>query len=72
MPRNTQDNPRFSWRGFMLDESRHFFGKEKVMQSLDIMASLHLNVFHWRRALGWLYFSSLQRGNIRIYQQCIG
>lgn len=42
-----QDNPRFSWRGFMLDESRHFFGKEKVMQYLDIMASLHLNVFHW-------------------------
>ena len=42
-----QDNPRFAWRGFMLDESRHFFGKEKVMQYLDIMASLRLNVFHW-------------------------
>lgn len=39
--------PRYSWRGFMLDESRHFFGKEKVKQYLDIMASLHLNVFHW-------------------------
>lgn len=44
----TIDNsPRFSWRGFMLDESRHFFGKEKVKSYLDIMASLHLNVFHW-------------------------
>lgn len=42
-----QDSPRFSWRGFMLDESRHFFGKEKVKQYLDIMVSLHLNVFHW-------------------------
>lgn len=31
----------------MLDESRHFFGKEKVKQLLDIMASLRLNVFHW-------------------------
>lgn len=41
------DNPRFEWRGFMLDESRHFFGKEKVLQYLDIMASLRLNVFHW-------------------------
>lgn len=41
------DASRYSWRGFMLDESRHFFGKEKVKQLLDIMASLRLNVFHW-------------------------
>lgn len=41
------DYPRYEWRGFMLDESRHFFGKEKVKQYLDIMASLRLNVFHW-------------------------
>lgn len=41
------DSPRYGWRGFMLDESRHFFGKEKVKQYLDIMASLRMNVFHW-------------------------
>jgi hexosaminidase len=41
------DAPTYQWRGFMLDESRHFFGKEKVKQYLDIMASLRLNVFHW-------------------------
>ncbi len=41
------DAPRFEWRGFMLDESRHFFGKEKVKQYLDIMAELKMNVFHW-------------------------
>ena len=41
------DAPRYQWRGFMLDESRHFFCKEKVKQYLDIMASLRLNVFHW-------------------------
>ena len=40
------DQPRYGWRGFMLDESRHFFGKEKVKQYLDIMASLRMNVFH--------------------------
>lgn len=49
------DYPRYAWRGFMLDESRHFFGKEKVKQYLDIMASLRMNVFHWHLtdATGW-------------------
>jgi len=42
-----EDSPRFSWRGFMLDESRHFFGKDTVKKLLDIMASLKFNVFHW-------------------------
>ena len=41
------DAPRFAWRGFMLDESRHFIGKDKVKQYLDIMASLRMNVLHW-------------------------
>lgn len=41
------DFPRFSWRGFMLDESRHFFGKEYVRKILDWMALLKLNRFHW-------------------------
>lgn len=38
---------RYSWRGFMLDESRHFFGKEVVRKYLDRMAENGLNVFHW-------------------------
>lgn len=41
------DTPRFGWRGYMLDESRHFFGKEKVKQLLDLMAWYKLNKFHW-------------------------
>lgn len=44
---NITDDPRYSWRGYMLDESRHFFGKEKVKQLLDIMAYYKLNKFHW-------------------------
>ncbi|TFG23168.1 MAG: beta-N-acetylglucosaminidase [Promethearchaeota archaeon] len=44
---NIEDSPRFSWRGFMLDESRHFFGKEVVKKLLDQMARLKLNKFHW-------------------------
>lgn len=42
-----EDSPRYGWRGFMLDEARHFFGKEKVLQILDNMAKYKLNKFHW-------------------------
>lgn len=41
------DKPRFGWRAFMLDESRHFMGKEQVKKLLDQMAMLKMNVFHW-------------------------
>jgi hexosaminidase len=41
------DRPRFAWRGLMLDESRHFFGKEIVKRLLDQMALHKLNRFHW-------------------------
>ena len=42
-----EDQPRFAWRGLMLDESRHFFGKRTVEELLDVMATLKLNRFHW-------------------------
>lgn len=41
------DAPRFGWRGFMLDVSRHFFTKEEVKEVLDMMALYKLNKFHW-------------------------
>ncbi len=41
------DSPLYGWRGFMLDESRHFFGMTKVKQLLDQMAFYKLNRFHW-------------------------
>jgi hexosaminidase len=41
------DQPRFVWRGFMLDVSRHFFTKTEVEQVLDLMALYKLNTFHW-------------------------
>ena len=52
---NIDDNPRYKWRGFMLDEARHFFGVEKVKQVLNWMGYYKLNRFHWHLtdAQGW-------------------
>lgn len=49
------DVPSTRWRGFMLDEARHFFGKATVKQLLDWMAFYKLNRFHWHLsdAQGW-------------------
>jgi len=41
------DSPRFSWRGYMLDEGRHFHGMETVLQTIDLMALQKLNILHW-------------------------
>ncbi len=41
------DKPEFGWRGFMLDEGRHFFGKDEVKRVIDIMATYKMNRFHW-------------------------
>lgn len=40
-----RDEPRFGYRGFMLDISRHFFGLEQMKSIIDIMALFKLNQF---------------------------
>lgn len=48
LPRCTiNDEPRFAYRGMLLDCSRHFFGVDVVKKYLDIMAVYKLNRFHW-------------------------
>lgn len=42
-----EDQPRFKWRGMLLDVSRHFFDKQEVEKLLDVMALLKMNTFHW-------------------------
>ncbi len=41
------DAPRFPWRGLMMDCGRHFEPVEVIERTLDGMAAVKLNVFHW-------------------------
>lgn len=41
------DVPAYSYRGFMLDASRHRQSVQMVKSILDLMTSIKLNVFHW-------------------------
>ncbi len=42
-----QDQPRFPWRGLLIDVARHFEPMEVLKRNLDAMAAVKLNVFHW-------------------------
>lgn len=42
-----KDEPRFEYRGFMLDIARHYFDKDEVKKLLDVMALYKVNKFHW-------------------------
>jgi hexosaminidase len=41
------DEPRFGWRGLMLDSARHFQSPQFVKKFIDWMALHKLNVLHW-------------------------
>jgi hexosaminidase len=41
------DTPRFRWRGLMIDCGRHFIPIDVIKRTLDGMAAVKLNVFHW-------------------------
>jgi len=42
-----KDQPRFPWRGTMIDVSRHFIPIDVLKRNLDGMAAVKLNVLHW-------------------------
>lgn len=42
-----KDQPRFPWRGLMIDVSRHFTPLDVLKRNLDAMAAVKMNVFHW-------------------------
>jgi len=41
------DQPRFPWRGLLIDSSRHFTPMDVLKRNLDGMEAVKLNVFHW-------------------------
>jgi len=41
------DQPRFPWRGLLIDVARHYQPPEVLKRNLDAMAAVKLNVFHW-------------------------
>lgn len=49
------DEPRFAYRGLMLDVSRHFFGKEFIKKQIDAIAHFKMNRLHLHLtdAAGW-------------------
>ena len=42
-----RDWPAYRWRGVLIDDCRHFFGRETVKRVLNLMAMYKLNVLHW-------------------------
>ena len=42
-----KDQPRFPWRGLLIDVGRHYEPVEVLKRNLDAMAAVKLNVFHW-------------------------
>lgn len=41
------DEPRYEWRGMLLDCGRHFMDKEFVKRYIDLLAYHKMNVLHW-------------------------
>ncbi|MDD4404948.1 MAG: family 20 glycosylhydrolase [Parabacteroides sp.] len=42
-----KDQPRFAYRGIMLDPCRHFIPVENIKKQLDVLALFKINSFHW-------------------------
>ncbi len=42
-----EDQPRFAYRGMMLDVGRHFFPVPFIKKFIDLLAMHKMNTFHW-------------------------
>lgn len=46
LPLRVRDEPRFAWRGLMVDVARHYMPVRRLQGILDAMAAFKLNVMH--------------------------
>ena len=42
-----KDQPRFQWRGTLIDVSRHFIPVDVLKRNIDGLAAVKMNVLHW-------------------------
>ncbi|MBU0914317.1 MAG: beta-N-acetylhexosaminidase [Gammaproteobacteria bacterium] len=56
-----EDQPRFSWRGLLLDPARRFLPLADIKRQLDLMAAVKLNVLHLHLTddQGWRFESKI-------------
>ncbi|CAH9057456.1 hypothetical protein PSECIP111854_02000 [Pseudoalteromonas sp. CIP111854] len=56
-----KDNPRFAWRGLLIDSARHFMPVDTIKRQLDGMSAAKLNVLHWHLTddQGWRMHSKV-------------
>jgi len=56
-----EDEPRFSWRGLLLDPARRFLPLADIKRQLDLMAAVKLNVLHLHLTddQGWRFESKI-------------
>ena len=74
-----KDEPKFGYRGFLLDVGRHFFDVEEVKTFIDVAAMHKMNMFHWHLTedQGWRidikkYPLLAQVGSVREKSQVVG
>eukprot|EP00039_Didymoeca_costata_P001066 m.49358 g.49358 ORF g.49358 m.49358 type:complete len:564 (-) comp10613_c0_seq4:75-1766(-) len=47
LPFVVEDKPKLTWRGLLVDSSRHFHPINMLKRVIQIIAMLKMNVFHW-------------------------
>jgi hexosaminidase len=46
-PISIKDEPRYPWRGLLVDSARHYLSVPLLEKTIDSMAAMKLNTLHW-------------------------